>query len=157
MPTADRTDNDIFAFFALQIFNLFQTGSPTAQVFTDRKPRADVTFRSDHGMVTLAEIFNNPLQGVVCSTGALLGDRNAFIQAVIISESRKTTNDINKRLQDFLDQGRFQDTTITPPAGPVGLIRVTAPNWRIIPDRSNDTNYSILVDFTAFYFRTRQA
>lgn len=155
MPTADFTENDVLAFFFREIWTIFQSGNPTATVLTDTPLRADVTFTPTHGLVTLEELFNNPQEGVQCSDGALLGDRSTFIEINIIAQSRKVATGINKRLLDFINIGKFQDTLITPPAGPVGYIYAQAPAWRTIRNRSNDETYGIQVDLTAYYFRTQ--
>lgn len=145
------TQNDVLAYFYGEVISLFSAGSPTATVFTDRKQRSSVAYSSIHGEIILDNPFEGPITNVICGTGIWAGDKSLRISAIILADSRSVAEAIRERLEDFLKTGQFQDTSLTPPAGPSVLMYTEYRSSRKYHVESE--LYGIQVEFDVYFYR----
>lgn len=122
---AEWSQNDVLTYIYGLINSLFSGGSPTATVYTSLKQRMDVDYTSIHGAFVLNNLFETPIVGAICGNSVWADDTSLIVEFIILAQDRSTAHAIYERFRDFLKIGKFQDTTITPPAGPSVWMYVT--------------------------------
>lgn len=144
-------ENDLLGYVYGLIYTLLSAGSPTADVYTSFKQRTDVDYTSTHGMVVLHSPFEGPMNGTICGQGIWASDKEMSISAYIVGESRSVAYEIYERIENLLDGGQFQDTSLATPLGPSVLMYTEYRGTRVYPTDSE--LYGLVLDFVVYFYR----
>ena len=154
-----QTELNVENYFINQIYDLFQVGSPTADVYSDLKQRPNTSFTTpNHGVISIASVFTGKATAGFCAYGAWHGATVLTMNAIILANSRAIMWAIHSRLYDFLGQGKFRDFALSPystsePSNQMRTIYSSDRNYVV----ANDSElYGRVMEFEVYFSRTRE-
>ena len=143
--------NDVLSYFFGEIATHLSAGSPTADVYTSEKQRVETTYTATHGAVTLFNPFGSPVAGDFCGPGMWAGGKVLLMTGIVLAESRFTAHEILARLENLVDNGKFQDTSLPSPAGPSPLMYTGNLGYRRY--QVDSELYGLQIDFDITFWR----
>ena len=151
MTMQSFSQNDVLAYFYEQFDTLFSAGTPLADVYLEAPQVTDTDFDTTSELA-VHFVSEQDLSPVDCGNkSAWVGGKRLNIKVTIISRDRYTAMSVWNKLEEFLHQGQFSTTLLTPAGQSSPLMYVDHAGARRYA--TNSEVYGLQIDLTIYHYR----